>query len=247
MESIQRYVLKDTDLVFASNENKKYILKIRDLPDNDKPREKLIEHGPEVLSMNELLAVILQTGTKKEDVLSMTGRIIKEYGEKSAISERDTKRLSESLDIPLAKASQIVACGEIGRRLYKKNENSVAVIRSASDVYEYLKEMRSFSKEQLRGIYLNIHHKVIHDEIISIGTVNTNISHPREVFRPAIEYGAVGIILAHNHPSGVATPSEHDVIITEQLIKAGKIIGIHILDHVIIAKDGFISIKANYD
>ncbi|MEI6238628.1 MAG: DNA repair protein RadC [bacterium] len=247
MEKIQSYVLKDTDLVFTSNANKQYVLKIRDLPSDDKPREKLIESGPELLSMSELLAVILGTGTKKEDVLEMSSRIMKEYGEKSIISETDSNRLAEELSIPLIKACQIVACGELGRRFYKRQENGLKIIRNASDVFEYLKDMRNLPKEQLRGIYLNTHHKIIHDEVISIGTINSNIVHPREVFRPAIDYGAVAVVLAHNHPSGTASPSEFDLEITNQLVRAGKIVGIHVLDHVIVAKDGFISINANYD
>ncbi|MDO8575620.1 MAG: DNA repair protein RadC [bacterium] len=247
MEQIQKYVLRDSDLLFTSNKSKQYILKIRDLPTDDRPREKMLEHGPTILSTSELLAVILGTGTKTEGVLEMSARIMKEYGEKSIISEVNANTLSKNLDIPITKACQIVACGELGRRFYKRQEGGLATIRNANDVYEYLKDMRSLPKEQLRGIYLNTHNKVIHDEVISMGTINSNIVHPREVFRPAIEYGAVAMILAHNHPSGVASPSDKDLEITEQLIKAGKIIGIHLLDHVIVAKEGFISINAKYD
>jgi DNA repair protein RadC len=106
--------------------------------------------------------------------------------------------------------------------------------------------MRTLPKEHLRGLYLNSHHRVIHDEVISIGTIDSNIIHPREVFRPAIAYGAVAVILAHNHPSNIAQPSDEDVKITNQLIEAGKMIGINVLDHVVITKDTFQSVDARY-
>lgn len=247
MQHAQKYKLSDSDLLMASGPYKKYILKIRDLSKEEKPREKMLEHGPGILSVGELLSIILNTGTKKEGVLEMSSRIIREYGEKSVISETDVNKLVRDLDIPIVKACQIVAVGELGRRFYKRQDGGLAVIRNAVDVFEYLRDMRNLPKEQLRGIYLNTHHRVIHDEIISIGTINSNIVHPREVFRPAIEYGAVAMVLAHNHPSGEIIPSDNDIKVTDQLIEAGRIIGIHVLDHVIISKNNFLSIKAKYD
>lgn len=239
------YTLTDTDL-FLDNSNREYILKVRDLPSDDKPREKLIKQGPEALSLPELLAIILNTGNQTEDVLEMSGRIIREYGEKSIIAEKDAEKLSKELNIPIMKACQVIACGEIGRRFYEKNDSGFAVIRSAKDAYEYLQDMHNLPKEHLRGLYLNSHNRIIHDEVISIGTINTNIVHPREVFRPAIEYSAAAVVLAHNHPSNIATPSAQDIEITNQLIHAGKILGINVLDHVIITKSTYVSISANY-
>ncbi len=235
----------DTDL-FLDGNPREYILKVHDLPLDNQPREKLIKQGPEILSLQELMAIVLNTGTKTEGILEMSSRIIREYGEKSIIAEKNAEKLSEELNIPITKACQIIACGEIGRRMYEKNDSGFAVIRSAKDVYEYLQDMRNLPKEHLRGLYLNSHNRVIHDEVISIGTINTNIVHPREVFRPAIEYSAAAVVLAHNHPSNVATPSAQDIEITQQLIKAGKILGINVLDHVIITKDTYMSISANY-
>jgi len=245
MTAKKPYELKDTNKFLDSN-SREYILKIHDLPLNKRPREKLIKQGPEILSLQELLSVILNAGTKSEGVTEMASRIIREYGEKSIMEEKNVNRLSSELGIPIVKASQIVACGEIGRRLYSKNESGFAVIRNAKDVYEYLLDMHNLPKEHLRGLYLNSHNRIIHDEVISIGTINTNIVHPREVFRPAVEYAAAAVVLAHNHPSNSLTPSTQDVEITEQLINAGKILGINVLDHVIITKTSYISIKAQY-
>lgn len=236
------YNIKDSAFITS----KQYVLKVRDLPSHMQPRERMVAHGPTVLSISELLSVILGSGTIKEGVLEMTSRIVREYGERALVSEPNPVRLSEQLDIPLVRACQIIACGEIGRRLYQKNDSGFQTIRTAKDVYDYVQDMRSLPKEHLRGLYLNIHHRIIHDEVISIGTVDTNLVHPREVFRPAIEYNAVALVLVHNHPSNIVTPSQQDLEITEQIIKAGKVIGISVLDHVIVTKDEFISINAHY-
>ena len=130
--------------------------------------------------------------------------------------------------------------------MYQKSDSGFKTIRTAKDVFEHCQDMRNLPKEHLRGIYLNTHHRIIHDEVISIGTINSNIIHPREVFRPAIEYNAVALVLVHNHPSNEAQPSAEDIEITRQLIEAGKLIGINILDHVIITRNEFISIDAKY-
>jgi DNA repair protein RadC len=222
------------------------VYKIRDLPPEEKPREKLLQHGPSALSTQELLAVILNTGTKKEGVLSMSSRIIREYGEKSFISQKNARTLAKDLSIPEIKAAQIVACAELGRRFFKRNDHGAPIIRTSKDVFEYAKDIRTLSKEHLRGIYLNAHHKIIHDEVISIGTVNSNIIHPREVFKPALEYSAAALVLVHNHPSGVNKPSEADIAVTKQVIEAGKILGIALLDHVVVTKNSFTSIQAEY-
>lgn len=227
-------------------EERQYILAVRDLPDEDKPREKLLRHGSSVLTLAELLAVVLNTGTKKEEILSMTNRILKEYGPKSILTQKDAKKLAADLDIPIGKALQIVACGELGRRTFAKNENASPVIRTASDVFEHVLDMRKFTKEQLRGLYLNAHYKLIHEETLSVGTVDASIIHPRDVFKPAIEYGAAAIILVHNHPSGETQSSSSDKAITEQVISAGKMMGIELIDHVIITKNSYKSIPANY-
>lgn len=224
-----------------------YILKVKDMPREDKPREKLLASGPGSLTLVELLAVILMNGTKKEDVMSIAERIVKEYGHSALSTNKDVHLLANELDIPLVKACQIVATGEIGRRLFSKNFSGLATIRTAEDVYAYASDMRTLPKEQLRGLYLDTHHKVIHDEVLSIGTINASMVHPREVFKPAIEYGAAAVILVHNHPSNVSTPSKSDIQITEQIVMAGKVLGISLLDHVVVARDSFTGVPAQYE
>ncbi len=208
-------MLADNDLLMSSGASEReYPLKMRDLPDDSRPREKLIAHGVASLSLQELLSVILNTGTKKEGIIEMSHRIVREYGNSALTGQTDPEAIAADLDIPVGKACQIVAVSEIGRRLYKRNESGLAVIRTARDVYDHLKDMHNLPKEQLRGLYLDTHNRVIHQEVISIGTINSNIVHPREVFRPALDYGAAAVVLAHNHPSGVVTPSLADIEIT---------------------------------
>lgn len=230
----------------AVAQGRTYVLKIRDLPNEDKPREKLIKYGPDSLSVHELLAVVLNTGTTREDVLAMSSRVVKEYGERTLAGQTNPTRLATELQIPLGKAAQIVACSALGQRFYSRRAGGPAVLRTAKDVYQYARDMERLPKEHLRGIYLNTHHRVIHDEVISIGTINANLIHPREVYKPAIEYGAAAILLVHNHPSGIVKPSQADIDITTQLIEVGKIIGIGIVDHVIIGQGKFSSIDAEY-
>lgn len=221
--------------------------KISELSPEKRPRERLIKNGPSVLTDAELLAIVLNTGIRKkdykEDVLELSNRILKEYGYLSIVNEKNVKKLMEKLEIPKVKACQIVACFELGRRFFDKDQEEIC-IREPVDVYKYLKNrMENLKKEQLVGIYLDSRNKLIYEEIISLGTLTTNLIHPREVFRPAIEKSAAAIILAHNHPSGDPTPSEDDIKITQQLIEASKLINIEILDHVIIGKDKYISFK----
>ncbi|MES2216143.1 MAG: DNA repair protein RadC [Patescibacteria group bacterium] len=242
---MQTYAIHPSNL-FLDGQLREYKLTLHDLPNEDKPREKLISGGPEALTPRELLAVVLGVGTAKEDVLEMSERLIRDYGEKSILAERNPEKLSADMDIPIVKACQIVACGELGRRFYDKNESGFTTIRTAKDVYEYLQDMRNLPKEHLRGLYLNSHSRILRDEVISIGTVNSNMIHPREVFRPAIECNAAAVVLAHNHPSGESAPSAEDIEVTKQLVQAGKILGISVLDHVIITKNAFASVNANY-
>ncbi len=240
------YTQTDGDLVL-DNVEKQYVLKMKDLAPEDKPREKLVKYGPNHLSVGELLAVVLGVGTKREGILAMSQRLMKEYGGANIVREKNPKKIEALLGIPLAKACQIVACFELGRRFFESPATQRPVeLRTASQVFEYVKDMRNLPKECLRGLYLDARYRMVHDEVISLGTLTSNIVHPREVFRPALEYSASAVILTHNHPSGIATPSEADITITRQIVAAGKILGIGVLDHLVITKQKFESVLAEY-
>lgn len=235
------YTLGETDIIVGEADTH-YVLRVRDLPIDDKPREKLLLHGPTNLTHVELMAILLGVGTRKEEVMAMANRILREYGERAIVNERNPQRLADSLDIPLAKACQIVASFELGRRSFQDRAGKPLFVRTAKQAFEHLKNMGDLQKEQLRGLYLNSRYQVVHEEIVSVGSLTANIIHPREVFQPALEYGAVAVIVAHNHPSGVLEPSEDDITATHQLVAAGKVLGIELLDHLIIANGRFVSL-----
>lgn len=222
---------------------KEYTLKLRDLDNKDKPREKMLKSGIEFLSSRELLSIILNTGTKKEDVSSMSRRILEEYGDNNATKFTDPEKFSKVFDIPIIKSCQIIASFELGKRLFSKKSKKDKYIRNAKQAYEYLKNIGSFDKEYLKAIYLNSRYKLIHEEIISIGSSTANIIDPKEIFKPALEYGAIALIIAHNHPSGKTIPSKEDIEITKKIVNAGKMLGIEVLDHLIITDTKFSSIK----
>jgi len=237
----RRYTVQDHDVVFDTTGD--YVLRVKDLPDDERPREKLLESGPQSLNLSELVALVWGVGTRKEEVLSMAKRTLQEYGSKAITEERNPERLANLTDIPLIKACQLVASFELGRRFYAVGPAGRPVqVRNLLQAYQYLKDMGTYRKEQLRGLYLDSRYRVIHDEVISIGSLTSNIVHPREVFQPAIEHGAVAVIIAHNHPSGVLEPTTADIKVTQQLLEASQILGIDLLDHLIIAKNRHVSV-----
>lgn len=201
--------------------------------------------GAKSLTLPELIAIILGTGTRKEEVMSMAERILKEYGEKALSSEVSAKKLAELVDIPATKAAQIIAALEIGRRFYSQKYGKPAFIKTPEQAYQHFKLIAYGNKEQLRALYLNSRYQIIHDEIISVGTLTANMVHPREVFQPAVEHGAVAVIIAHNHPSGNLEPTKADLTTTKQLVEAGKILGIELIDHLIVTVKDYKSILNN--
>lgn len=235
-----QYSFRDSDVLHTEADTP-YVLRVRDLADEDRPREKLMRYGPEELSLAEIVAILLSVGTRKEEVMSMARRILKEYGERALVRETNPRHLAETLQIPLTKACQLVASFELGRRFYESRAGKPVVVRTAKQAYEHLQGMRNLQKEQLRALYLNSRYQVIHEEVVSVGSLTANIVHPREVFQPAIEYGAVAVIVAHNHPSGSLEPTLADIEVTEQLVAGGKLLGIELLDHLIIVDDTFIT------
>lgn len=235
------YRLQSHDIVLQTTGGE-YTLRLRDLPDDERPREKLLSAGPQNLSLAELVAVMWVAGTRREDVLTMAKRTLREYGEKAVANETSPRRLAEAAGIPLNKACQLAAGFELGRRFYANRAGRPVQVRNPHQAYAYLGDMAHSSKEQLRGLYLNSRYQVIHDEVISVGTLTSNLVHPREVFQPAIVHNAVAVLVAHNHPSDILTPTAADVRVTEQLQAAGELLGISLLDHLIVGSTQCISI-----
>jgi DNA repair protein RadC len=224
------------------DESKSKNTRIKDISQDERPREKLERYGPDSLSNDELLALILRTGHQKENAIQMSNRLINEYG-LDKLSDLALKELQEIKGIGFAKACQIIALFEFNKRhaISKRDEKP---IKCAKDVYEYaLPLLSGKDKEHFMILHLDSKSRVIKDEIISIGTLNASLVHPREVFKSAIKESANAIVLLHNHPSGDAKPSKVDEDVTNRLNETGKLLKIKIVDHVIIGKDNYYSFR----
>ncbi|TSC84803.1 MAG: Uncharacterized protein G01um101413_187 [Parcubacteria group bacterium Gr01-1014_13] len=214
--------------------------KIKDIPKIDRPREKLIKYGPEKLSSSELLAILLGTGVKGVNVVELSNKILKKFSGEG-LASASFNELKNTFGLGPAKACEITACFELGRRLLKGKK--FALLLSPQEVWQELRDLRDLKKEHFVVFYLDTRNQEIKRDIISFGTLNANLVHPREVFEPAILHSAAQIIVAHNHPSDNPEPSEEDIDITKRLVEAGKILGIEVLDHVVVTKSSFSSLK----
>lgn len=211
---------------------------IKEIPDFDRPRERLASKGPEALSDTELLAVLLGSGVKGKDVFQVAHAILQKLDREG--EKINVKALISIEGVGFARACQIVASFELARRrLLKKS----IVIQNAEDVLPFISYIADKKQEYFLCISLNGANEVIRNRVVTVGLLNTNQVHPREVFADAISDRAASIILAHNHPSGVLKPSPNDLAATKQLVDAGKILGIPVLDHLIITKNDFLSFK----
>ncbi|MFA9398952.1 MAG: DNA repair protein RadC [Clostridiaceae bacterium] len=219
-------------------------LKLMDLPINERPRERLAKYGPDNLSNSELLAIILRVGSSKENVLNLSSRILVDSGGLNGLINMKFKDFMKVNGVGEAKASQIVALAELSKRIKSYKSGDLYKISSPDSAAELvMEEMRNLKKEYLKIILLNTKNIVIKIEDISIGSLNSSIVHPREVFTVAVEYSSASIIICHNHPSGDPSPSSEDINITKRLVECGKLLGIAVLDHIIIGNGKFISLK----
>lgn len=216
---------------------------VKDWQPSEQPRERLMNLGAQALSDAELLAILLRTGRKGEDVLQVSRRLVNTFSDLTELSRRDYRELQKVAGIGPTKAVTLAAAFELGRRVKSAAFTSRPTITSPADVAGFLgPRMRDLQKEQFHVLILNTANQVIRTEVVSEGNLNSSIVHPREVFRTAIVENAAAIIGVHNHPSGNPTPSREDINITRQLVEAGRIIGITFHDHVIIAGEGYVSL-----
>ncbi len=224
--------------------NRESSFTVRDLPRQERPRERLQKFGPEALSAQELLALVIGRGIPKKSVMNIAQELLARFGNIKAISQASIEELSQIKGIGLAKAAQITACFELGRREELEPELKHFDIKDPEAVVKAIRaSIKDKAKEHFKLILLNPRNKIIGISTISIGTLNASLVHPREVFKDAITHSAASVVLAHNHPSGDPEPSEDDITITKRLIEAGKILGIEVTDHVVISKSGFFSFK----
>lgn len=219
-------------------------LLIRDIPDDDRPRERFIKHGPESLSNHELIAILIQTGSKNESVLTLANRLLAHFDGLRLLKDASLDELKTLNGIGTAKAIQLLAAIELGRRVSNLAYSDRYCVRSPEDAAKYMmNEMRFLSQEHFVCLYLNTKNQVMHKQTIFIGSLNASIVHPREVYKEAFRRSAASIICLHNHPSGDPSPSREDIEVTKRLVECGKIIGIDLLDHIIIGENKFVSLK----
>ncbi|MCU9592871.1 DNA repair protein RadC [Caldibacillus thermolactis] len=217
---------------------------LKDFPKDERPRERFIKLGPQNLSNQELIAIILRTGTKAESVIQLAQRLIKEFEGLRMLKDATLEELTKIKGIGKAKAIQLLAAVELGRRINSLTNEERYAIRSPEDGANYvMDEMRFLNQEHFVCLYLNTKNQVIHKQTIFIGSLNASIVHPREVFREAFRRSAASIICLHNHPSGDPTPSREDIEVTRRLKECGRMIGIEILDHIIIGDKKYVSLK----
>jgi len=222
----------------------KQSLMIRDFPQDERPRERFIQNGPKSLANHELVAILLGTGTKDESVLQLSNRLLTHFDGLRLLKDASLDEMTSIKGIGTAKAIQLLAAVELGRRITNLNYNERYTIRSPEDGAKYMmNDMRFLSQEHFVCLYLNTKNQVIHKQTVFIGSLNASIVHPREVFKEAFRRSAASIICLHNHPSGDPAPSREDIEVTKRLVECGKIIGIEVLDHLIIGENKFVSLK----
>ena len=219
-------------------------LTIRDMPEEERPRERLLALGAEKVSNAELLAVILRTGTYQDTALDLAQMVLSRAGKLRELPYLAVEELMEIKGIGPAKAVQLKAALELGRRMVVASRGYNVDITSPEEVFNYMmEEMRYLEQEEFRIILLNIKNKVQGVETVFRGGLNSSIVHPREIFRLALRRSAASLILLHNHPSGDPTPSAEDLSVTRRLVEAGEIMGVSILDHIIMGEGRFLSFR----
>ncbi len=221
-----------------------YYPMIKDLPVDERPRERLERAGEGALSTTELLAIILRTGTGGENVLDMARRILSRYGGLSGLARASFAEIEAEKGLGKAKTAQLKAALELGRRMLLVSPEDRFVVRSPVDVAQLMMaEMSHLEQEHFRVLYLDTRNRLLGIETVYVGSLNASHIRVGEVFRDAVKRNCAAIIVAHNHPSGDPTPSPEDVEVTRQLVEAGKLLDIEVLDHLIVGQQRFVSLR----
>lgn len=217
---------------------------MKDVPQEDRPRERLLRYGRQALSDRELVAIILGSGSRNESVLELSGRLLSHFEGFELLREASVEELRKIKGIGIAKAVLIQACMEFGGRVAGRHNENRYTVRSPEDGADFvMEEMRVLNQEHFVAVFLNTKNQVIHKSTIFIGSLNASIVHPREVFKEAVRRSAASLICFHNHPSGDPSPSQEDIDVTKRLVFCGKMIGVDVLDHIVIGDRKFISLK----
>lgn len=221
-----------------------YEIMLKDLPFEERPREKLMRHGPERLSNSELLAILLGSGTRSLSVLRLAEHLLARFGALRTLANASYEELMSVKGIGTAKAAVILAAFELAKRLADSTMEAREVITSPQDAADLvLRELAGADKEHFMIIMLNTKHRVIGKKVISIGHLSGSLVHPREMFKEVIRRSSAAVIVVHNHPSGDPAPSQEDITVTKRLVEAGELLGIQVLDHIIIGDNCYVSFR----
>lgn len=222
----------------------KYNCTIKELPVEFRPRERMISYGSEQLSASELLAIIIGSGTRDDSALTVAQRILNHPDGMGHLLGATVEELQQIKGVGPAKACQVKAAVELAKRIAALGGEIRPVIKSPQDIVDLLmEEMRFLDREHFKTVILNTKNQVLAMETVSVGSLNSSVVHPREVFKNPIKKSAAAIILVHNHPSGDPTPSSEDVAVTKRLVEGGKLLGIEVLDHVVIGDKRYVSLR----
>lgn len=218
--------------------------RVRELPESERPRERLERLGPQALTTAELLAILLNTGTASEDVLSLASRLLGDHSGLRGLATADLPTLQATRGIGPAKATTVAAAFELGRRLALEGGDLRPQVRDPADIARLVQaEMELLQQEELRLLTLDTKHRVLSTSVLYRGSVNAAPARVAEVFREAVRRNATAIAVVHNHPSGDPTPSRDDTLLTEQLVSAGELLELELLDHVVIGHGRFVSMR----
>lgn len=217
---------------------------IREMKQEERPRERLLAHGADVLHTHELLAIILRSGSKEESVIDISKRLFHKYDSLKALAHAPLSDYQKIRGIGTSKAVELKAAFELGRRSVQEVFEGHIILHSPEQIFRFLKpqyEMKT--QEHLIALFLNTKGHLIKKEVLFIGSLNSSIIHPRTIFRSAVEHSAAAMILCHNHPSGDPTPSHHDIDMTKRIQESSEMMDIPLMDHVIIGRDKYFSFK----
>lgn len=221
-----------------------YRPKIKELPAEERPRERLARAGEGALSTAELLAIILRTGVGGENVLALASRLLACYNGLPGLARASFAELQAEKGLGTAKTAQLKAALELGRRMLLASPEDRFIVRSPADVAQLLMaEMAHLEQEHFRTLYLDTRNRLLGSDTLYVGSLNASHIRVGEVFREAVKRNCASLIVAHNHPSGDPTPSPEDVEVTRQLVAAGNLLGIEVLDHLIIGQQRFVSLR----
>ncbi len=217
---------------------------IKEMPYKERPRERFMAYGREALATHELIAIVLRTGTKDVSVLELAKNIYYKYNSIRAINRSPVEELTKLKGMGQAKAIQLLAALELGKRLYQEDYGSTIKLTNPSDVHAFLKtDMEGLDQEMFYALYLNTKGKLIKKQLLFMGSLNSALVHPREVFKHAVRLSAASIIIVHNHPSGDPAPSKSDIEITTVMVENGKLMDIEVVDHIVIGKGNYYSFR----